>query len=106
MLLKKIAFDLNSGLDKSSRMFAIESPPTAWNAIFSEKDKLIGARLFGFFKKKGYADSIAIQWMNMALYKGKYHGLRYSVEQERELQRALTQVASLIPQAATSTPTL
>ena len=81
-------------------MFATESPPTTWNAIFSEKDKLIGARLFGFFKKKGYADSIAIQYMNMALYKGKYPGLRYSVEQERELQKAL------IPQAATSTPTL
>lgn len=89
-------------------MFAIESPQTAWNAIFSEKDKLTGARLFGFFKKKGYAEAVAIQYMNMALYKGKYPGLRYSVEQERELQRALTpltQVASLTPQATTSAPT-
>jgi hypothetical protein len=83
-------------------MFATESVPTTWNAIFSEKDKLIGGRLFGFFKKKGYADSVAIQWMNMALYKGKYHGLRYSEEQERQLQKALT----LTPQATASTPTL
>ena len=80
-------------------MFAVESPPAAWNAIFSEKDKLIGARLFGFFKKKGYAETMAIQYMNMALYKGKYPGLRYSAEQERELQKALT------PQAVTSAPT-
>lgn len=86
-------------------MFAIESPPTAWNAIFSEKDKMIGARLFGFLKKKGYAEAVAIQYMNMALYKGKYPGLRYSVEQERELQKALTSVASLTPQATTSAPT-
>jgi len=106
VLVKKIAFDLNGGLDESSRMFAIESVPTTWNAIFSEKDKLMGARLFGFFKKKGYADSVAIQYMNMALYKGKYPGLRYSEEQEQQLQKALTQVASLTPQATTSTPTL
>ena len=67
----------------------------------------MGARLFGFFKKKGYADSIAIQWMNMALYKGKYPGLRYSEEQERQLQKALTpitKVATPTLQATTSDP--
>ena len=65
-------------------------PVSGWNATFSEKDKIQCTNLFFFFKsKKGFNDSVAEMLSQMVLYKQKYHGMKYSDEQEELLQEAL-----------------
>ena len=68
-------------------------PQTAWNTAFSEKDKLQFTNLFFFFKnKKGFKENTAKTLAEMAIFKQKYNGLKYSEEQEEILQKALSPV--------------
>lgn len=66
------------------------TPREGWNAAFSEKDRMQGTALFFFFKNKGYTEAASSTLVQMALYQKKYHGLRYSEEQEAVMKRALT----------------
>ncbi len=67
-------------------------PKAGWNATFSELDKLQCMNLFFFFKKK-YDASQAEILAQMIIYKKKYHGLKYSEEQEASIHS----VKALIP---------
>ena len=68
-------------------------PLSGWNSSFSEKDKLQCTNLFFFFKnKKGFKENVAEMLAQMVLYKQKYHGMKYSEEQESILQKALAPV--------------
>lgn len=68
-------------------------PTYGWNSSFSEKDKIQYTNLFFFFKnKKGFTDKIANILSQMVIFKQKYHGLKYSEEQEITLQEALKPV--------------
>lgn len=68
-------------------------PKSGWNSSFSEKDKIQCINLFFFFKnKKGFKENIAEVLSQMVLYKQKYSGLKYSLEQEEILVEALKPV--------------
>ncbi len=68
-------------------------PIGKWNSSFSEKDKIQCTNLFFFFKnKKGFKENMAEVLAQMAIYKQKNSGLRYSDEQEALLQEALTPI--------------
>jgi len=84
-------------------MFHSWTPVGGWNASDSEMDQIQGAALFFFFQKKGCSEAIAQRLVQMALFKQRYHGLRYSEEQESMLQRMLQPI---IHSEATSGPTL
>jgi hypothetical protein len=61
-----------------------------WNPAFSDTEKLQTTNLFFFFKnKKGFNDNQAKTLAEMVMYKQKYRGMQYSVEQEAILQQAL-----------------
>jgi hypothetical protein len=67
------------------------TPKGGWNAMLSEQHKIQGTSLFFFFKnKKGFKSNVAEIMVQMFLFKQLYPGLRYSEEQEIQLQRALT----------------
>lgn len=60
------------------------------NSVFSEQEKIKYMNLFFFFKqKKGIPEKKADILAQMAIYKDKYLGLKYSEEQETELKNAL-----------------
>jgi hypothetical protein len=65
-------------------------PKGGWNTSFSEKDKIQCINLFFFFKNnKGFKDGPAEMLSQMVIYKQKYHGMKYSKEQEAILSEAL-----------------
>lgn len=65
-------------------------PEEGWNRTWTEKDKIQCTRLYFFFHKmKQYSQVAASIMAQMMVYKEKCHGLRYSDEQEAELQKAL-----------------
>ena len=70
-------------------MFHSWTPVGGWNASDSEMDRIQGAALFFFFQKKGCRDAVAQRLVQMVLFKQRYHGLRYSEEQEAMLQRMI-----------------
>lgn len=71
-------------------------PKAGWNSCFSEKDKIQFTNLFFFFKnKKGFKENIAEILAQMVIYKQKYNGLKYSDEQEKMLNEALTPVFNI-----------
>jgi hypothetical protein len=64
-----------------------------WNPALSDGEKLQTTNLFFFFKnKKGFNERQAKSLAEMAVYKQKYRGIRYSDEQEAALRHALTPV--------------
>jgi hypothetical protein len=66
------------------------TPTGGWNSTFSEKDKIQCTNLFFFFKnKKGFKENMAETLAQMVIYKHKYPGMKYSTEQELQLQDAL-----------------
>jgi hypothetical protein len=68
-------------------------PCTGWNSTFSESDKIQCTNLFFFFKnKKGFKENMAEILAQMVIYKHKYPGMKYSNEQETQLQEALQPV--------------
>lgn len=68
-------------------------PQSGWNSSFSEKDKIQCTNLFFFFKnKKGFNDNVSQILAQMVIFKQKYHGLKYSEEQENMLLEALKPV--------------
>jgi len=70
-------------------------PNSGWNSSFSQKDKLQCTNLFFFFKnKKGFKENAADSLAQMVLYKQKYNGMKYSVEQEQIIQEALKPIFS------------
>jgi len=78
------------------------TPRGGWNPRYSEQEKIKAIHLFSFFtERKRYPEAQAEVLVHMALWKQKCAGLRYTEEQERELQRALQPIHSV----ATSTPT-
>jgi hypothetical protein len=71
-------------------------PKSGWNSSFSEKDKIQFTNLFFFFKnKKGFKENIAEILAQMVIYKQKYNGLKYSDEQEKMLNEALTPIFNI-----------
>ena len=68
-------------------------PVSGWNSTFSEQDKIVATNLFFFFKnKKGFNDNMSEILSQMAVYKRKYNHMKYSDEQEAQLQEALKTV--------------
>jgi hypothetical protein len=65
------------------------TPCGGWNASFSEMDQLQATSLFFHFRKRGCSEPVASCLAQMALFKQKNHGLRYSEEQEAMLQRLI-----------------
>lgn len=71
------------------------SPKAGWNPMLTDSEKLKLTNLFFFFKnKKGFKDEMAEILAQMAVFKQKYHGLKYSEEQEAVLRTALSPVYS------------
>ncbi len=69
------------------------TPSNGWNAIFSEKDKITYTNIYFFLtNKKGYKPQIAEIYTQMILFKQKYPHMKYSDEQEGQLQKALKTV--------------
>jgi len=65
------------------------TPVGGWSTALSEKEKVQCTGLFFFLKeKKGYTESMAETLSYMAIFKQKYHGLRYSEEQEYIMSKA------------------
>lgn len=65
-------------------------PKAGWNTTFSDQDKIKCMNLFFFFKsKKGFSEAMSEILAQMAVYKHKYHGMKYSEEQENMLAEAL-----------------
>ncbi len=68
-------------------------PRSGWNPTLTENEKLQMTNLFFFFKnKKGFKENKAEILAQMAVFKKKYHGLKYSDEQEAILSKALSPV--------------
>ena len=68
-------------------------PKSGWNPTLTESEKLQITNLFFFFKnKKGFKESIGEILAQMAVFKKKYHGLKYSDEQEAMLSKALSPI--------------
>ena len=71
------------------------NPKAGWNPMLTNGEKLKLTNLFFFFKnKKGFKDEMAEILAQMAVFKQKYHGLKYSEEQEAVLRAALSPVYS------------
>jgi hypothetical protein len=69
------------------------TPKAGWNPMLTGAEKLKLTNLFFFFKnKKGFKDEMAEILAQMAVFKQKYHGLKYSDEQEAALRTALSPV--------------
>jgi len=68
------------------------SPPEGWNAVFSEKDRVYCTSLFGSFRKT-MSEQASSRAAHMIVFKQKYHGLRYSEEQEAFLSKCVTRSA-------------
>jgi len=64
-------------------------PPGGWNPVFSNQDKIKYTGLYFHLIKKEYSVTSAEMITQMIIFKGKYKGLTYSVDQERLLTRAL-----------------
>jgi predicted adenine nucleotide alpha hydrolase (AANH) superfamily ATPase len=71
------------------------SPIGGWNSTFSESEKIECTNLFFFFKnKKGFKENTAEILAQMVIYKNKYIGLQYTLEQENILHEALQPIFS------------
>lgn len=70
-------------------------PVSGWNSTFSEQDKIVATNLFFFFTlKKGFNDNQAEILALMAVYKRKFNHMKYSEEQEAQLQEALKTIVN------------
>jgi predicted adenine nucleotide alpha hydrolase (AANH) superfamily ATPase len=70
-------------------------PKAGWNPMLTNAEKLKLTNLFFFFKnKKGFKAEMAEILAQMAVFKQKYHGLKYSDEQEAQLRMALSPIYS------------
>jgi hypothetical protein len=79
----------------SSSSIETYTPRSGWNPTLTAADKLKLTNLFFFFKnKKGFKAEIAEILAHMAVFKQKYHGLKYSDEQETQLCAALSPIYS------------
>lgn len=77
----------------SSSVIEKYTPKSGWNPMLTDNEKLQLTNLFFFFKnKKGFKDQIAEILAQMTVFKKKYHGLKYSDEQEEMLRKALSPV--------------
>ena len=79
----------------SSSSIETYTPRSGWNPTLTAADKLKLTNLFFFFKnKKGFKAEMAEILAQMAVFKQKYHGLKYSDEQESQLRAALSPIYS------------
>ena len=79
----------------SSSSIETYTPRSDWNPTLTAADKLKLTNLFFFFKnKKGFKAEMAEILAQMAVFKQKYHGLKYSDEQEAQLRTALSPIYS------------
>jgi hypothetical protein len=75
----------------------IETYTSKWNPTLSDSEAMQITNLFFFFKnKKGFNESQAKSLAEMVVYKQKYRGIKYSIEQEDVLKHALTPVFNTI----------
>ena len=56
---------------------------------FSDQEKISYTNIYFFLKQKGYSEKMADIYTQMAIFKEKYHGIKYSDEQEEQLKKAL-----------------
>jgi hypothetical protein len=79
----------------SSSSIETYTPKAGWNPMLTSAEKLKLTNLFFFFKnKKGFKAEMANILAQMAVFKQKYHGLKYSDEQEAQLRMALSPIYS------------
>jgi hypothetical protein len=64
-------------------------PTGGWNALYSERDKLQAVALYTHLQNHHYSSAVASTLVQMIISKQLYHGLRYSEEQERAIEKAL-----------------
>jgi hypothetical protein len=58
----------------------------------SDQEKISYTNIYFFLKQKGYSEKMADIYTQMAIFKEKYHGIKYSEEQEEQLKKALKPV--------------
>jgi hypothetical protein len=79
----------------SSSSIETYTPKSGWNPMLTNAEKLKLTNLFFFFKNnKGFKEEMAEILAQMAVFKQKYHGLKYSDEQEAQLRTALSPIYS------------
>lgn len=69
-------------------------PAEGWNVAFSEKERTYCTTLFTFLKKQ-MSEIAANRAAHMVVFKQKYHGLRYSEEQEAFLSKCMKRIQSI-----------
>ena len=79
-------------------MFSIESvlhnsktwkPTNGWNISLTAEERISLTNIYLFLKKKGYDTKKAEILAEMTTFKQKYIGLKYTKEQEDELENAM-----------------
>ena len=63
-------------------------PTEGWNAAFSEQDRAYCTTIFTLLRKQ-LSEQASSRAAHMIVFKQKYHGLRYSEEQEAFLSKCM-----------------
>jgi ABC-type sulfate transport system permease component len=64
-------------------------PVGGWNALYSERDKIQAVALYTHLHARNYSSAVASTLVQMIISKQLYHGLHYSEEQERAIEKVL-----------------
>uniref|UniRef100_A0A6C0ILN8 Uncharacterized protein n=1 Tax=viral metagenome TaxID=1070528 RepID=A0A6C0ILN8_9ZZZZ len=70
------------------------TPQEGWNAAFSEQDRAHCTTIFTLLRKQ-LSEQASSRAAHMIVFKQKYHGLRYSEEQEAFLSKCMKQTQSI-----------
>ena len=66
-------------------------PQEGWNAAFSEQDRAYCSTIFTILRKQ-LSEQASSRAAHMIVFKQKYHGLRYSEEQEAFLLKCTKRI--------------